>query len=207
MTSPGEIERACQTTTEQLGNTAAVLPLHGKLQPEEQQKVFKDFEERKIIFATNVAETSVTIPGIKYIVDTGLAKELCFDPKRNMNSLEVRVISKSSAEQRKGRAGRTSAGNCYRLYSQEDYKGMPDKMLPEILRVALTHTVLKLYEFGIANILAFEFVEQPDSTSLQAAIESLQFLGAVKDDQLTEMGRKMAAFPIDPHLVKILLMP
>lgn len=204
LTSPGEIERACQTTTEQLGNTAAVLPLHGKLQPEEQQKVFKDFEERKIIFATNVAETSVTILGIKYIVDTGLAKELCFDPKRNMNSLEVRVISKSSAEQRKGRAGRTSAGNCYRLYSQEDYKGMPDKMLPEILRVALTHTVLKLYEFGIANILAFEFVEQPDSTSLQAAIESLQFLGAVKDDQLTEMGRKMAAFPIDPHLVKIL---
>ena len=204
LTSPGEIERACQTTKDQLGNTATVLPLHGKLQPEEQQKVFKDLEERKIIFATNVAETSITIPGIKYIVDTGLAKELCFDPKRNMNSLEVRVISKSSAEQRKGRAGRTSAGNCYRLYSQDDYKDMPDKMLPEILRVALTHTVLKLYEFGIANILTFEFVEQPDSSSLQAAIESLQFLGAVRDDQLTEMGRKMAAFPIDPHLVKIL---
>ena len=204
LTSPGEIERACQTTKDQLGNTAVVLPLHGKLQPEDQQKVFKDFEERKIIFATNVAETSVTIPGIKFIVDTGLAKELCFDPKRNINSLEVRVISKSSAEQRKGRAGRTSAGNCYRLYSQDDYKVMPDKMLPEILRVALTHTVLKLYEFGIANILTFEFVEQPDSSSLQAAIESLQFLGAVTDDKLTEMGRKMAAFPIDPHLVKIL---
>ena len=205
LTSPGEIERACQTTNDQLGNTATVLPLHGKLQPEEQQKVFKDFEERKIVFATNVAETSVTIPGVKYIVDTGLAKELCFDPKRNMNSLEVRIISKSSAEQRKGRAGRTSPGKCYRLYSEDDYKGMPSKMLPEILRVALTHTALKLYEFGIANILTFEFVEQPDSSALQAAIESLQFLGAIRDDQLTDVGRKMAAFPIDPHLVKILL--
>ena len=205
LTSPPDIEKACQQTTDKLGNEALVLPLHGKLQPDEQQKIFsEDHDKRKIIFATNVAETSVTIPGVKYVVDTGLAKELCFDPKRNMNSLEVRIISKSSAEQRKGRAGRTSAGKCFRLYSEELYEGMPKKMLPEILRVALSSAVLKLYEFGISDILSFQFVESPDLLALEAAIDNLKFLGAIKDDKLTDLGRQMASLSMDPHLAKIL---
>ena len=205
LTNPLEIEKACQQTTEKVGNGALVLPLHGKLQPEDQRKVFEDNEKRKIIFATNIAETSVTIPGVKCVVDTGLAKELCFDPKKNLNSLEVRIISKSSAEQRKGRAGRTSAGKCYRLYSEKVHQDMPDKMLPEILRVALSSAALKLYEFGVKDILSFDFVEQPDQTALKTAVESLVFLGAVKDHRLTDLGKKMASLPTDPHLSKILL--
>ena len=207
LTSPAETERACQILNGKVDDRAVVLPLHGKLQPQEQQKVFQKFNgKRKIIFATNVAETSVTIPGVKYIVDSGLAKELCFDPKRSMNSLEVRIISKSSAEQRKGRAGRTSEGKCYRLYSQDLYNDtMPDRMLPEILRVQLAHAILKLYEFGISDILAFDFVEQPDPVALTAAAETLAFLGAVKDGQLTELGKKIAVLPLDPQLSKVLL--
>ena len=205
LTSAAEIEKACQSTTNKLGNSALVLPLHGKLTPDEQQKVFQYDEQRKIVFATNVAETSVTIPGVKYIVDTGLAKELCFDAKKNMNSLEVRIISKSSAEQRKGRAGRTSAGKCYRLYSEAMYDEMLDKSLPEILRVTLETTALKLHEFGIRDVLSFDFVEEPDRAALKKAVENLEFLEAIKDGYLTDLGRQMAALPIDPHLSKILL--
>ena len=206
LTSAAEIEQACQITSLRLKNEALVLPLHGKLQPDEQQKVFQCcLGVRKIIFATNVAETSVTIPGVKYIVDSGLAKELKFDPKKNMNSLEVSMISKSSAEQRKGRAGRTSAGKCYRMYSEDLYSTMQDMMVPEMLRVTLSHTVLKLYEFGITDILDFDFVEHPEPSALIAAIESLEFLGAVKDGKLTAVGKKMCALPIDPHFSKVLL--
>ena len=204
LTSAVEIERACQLTSNKLRDSAVILPLHGKLQPEDQQKVFKEYNKRKIVFSTNVAETSVTIPGVKCIVDTGLAKELCFDPKKNMNSLEVRLISKSSAEQRKGRAGRTSAGKCYRLYSEDVYSRMPKKSLPEILRVTLASTVLKLYEFGVTDVLGFEFVEEPDRVTLEVAEKSLKFLGAIEDGHLTELGKKMAALPIDPHHSKIM---
>ena len=205
--APMEIERACESLSKELpAANSIVLPLHGKLQPEDQQKVFHEYDgKRKIVLCTNIAETSVTIPGVKYIVDTGLAKELCFDPKRNMNSLEVRVISQSSAEQRKGRAGRTSAGKCYRLYSEEEYQAMQPQMLPEILRVHLAHACLKLYEFGISDILSFDFVEHPDPVALKAAVETLVFLGAVSEEKLTEVGKSMAALPLDPHLAKILL--
>ena len=205
--APMEIERACESVRKNLSPAnSIVLPLHGKLQPEDQQKVFHKYDgKRKIVLCTNIAETSVTIPGVKYIVDTGLAKELCFDSKRNMNSLEVRVISQSSAEQRKGRAGRTSAGKCYRLYSEEEYQAMQPQMLPEILRVHLAHACLKLYEFGISDILSFDFVEHPDPVALKAAVETLIFLGAVSEEKLTDVGKSMAALPLDPHLAKILL--
>ncbi len=186
-------------------NTACILPLHGKLQPEDQQKVFKDYPQRKIIFSTNVAETSITILGVKYIVDSGVVKELCFDAKKNMNSLEVRDISKSSAEQRKGRAGRTSAGKCYRLYSEDTYKNMSERMVPEILRVSLAGTVLKLHELGITDVLGFDFIEKPEEAALIYAVETLEFLGAVCNGRLTNIGRSMAALPVDPRLAKIIL--
>ena len=204
---PMGIEKACESLSLELpAANSIVLPLHGKLQPEDQQKVFHEYDgKRKIVLCTNIAETSVTIPGVKYIVDSGLAKELCFDPKRSMNSLEVKVISQSSAEQRKGRAGRTSAGKCYRLYSEEEYQSMKPRMLPEILRVHLAHACLKLYEFGISNILSFDFVEQPDYDALKAALETLIFLGAVNEEKLTDVGKSMAVLPLDPHLAKILL--
>ena len=114
------------------------------------------------------------------------------------------LISRSSAEQRKGRAGRTSPGKCYRLYSKHVYDRLPNKSLPEILRVTLASTVLKLYEFGVTDVISFNFVEEPDRATLEAAVESLGFLGAVRDGCLTELGKKMAALPIDPHHSKIL---
>ena len=206
LTSAAEIDRACVAMTERVGDTAVVLPLHGKMQPDDQQKVFQMYGLRKIVFATNVAETSVTIPGVKYIVDTGLAKELFFNPKKNMNSLEVRPISKSSAEQRKGRAGRTSEGKCYRLYSDEVHAAMTERTAPEILRVHLTHAALKLFQLGVGNILQFDFVEAPSQDALCKAMETLEFLEAVKDNELTDLGKQMAVLPIDPQFAKILFL-
>lgn len=206
LTSALEIDRACAALTRTVGDTAVVLPLHGRLQPDDQQKVFQHYGLRKIVFATNVAETSVTIPGVKYIVDTGLVKELIFDPKKNMNSLEVRPISKSSAEQRKGRAGRTSEGKCYRLYSPEVYDTLSERTAPEILRVHLTHAALKLFQLGVGNILQFDFVEAPDQDALSKAMETLHFLEAVKGNELTDLGKRMAILPIDPQLAKILFL-
>ena len=206
LTNPVEIERACTLAKETLKNEATVLPLHGKLQPEDQKKIFLAAEKgkRKVVFSTNVAETSVTIPGVVYVIDTGLAKELCYDPKKNMNSLEIRPISKSSADQRKGRAGRTCPGECYRLYSERDYADMRDDSVPEILRITLAFAVIKLYEFGIEDIHSFEFVESPDRKALDEAIENLKFLGAIKDGKLTKLGEKMALLPLDPNLSKVL---
>ena len=205
LTSPGEVEQACQSLEELTKNSAIVLPLHGKLQPDDQQKVFMSYPQRKIVFSTNVAETSVTIPGVKYIIDSGRAKELCFDAKKNMNSLEVRPISKSSAEQRKGRAGRLSAGKCYRLYSKDTYKEMAERMVPEILRVSLAGTVLKLHELGIRDVLTFDFIEKPEESALKFAVETLEFLGAVSAGRLTNIGKSMAALPIHPRLAKVIL--
>ena len=206
LTCAPEIERACKAI-QHLNDTAVILPLHGKLPPEQQQEVFIEFKhKRKIIFSTNVAETSITIPGVKYVVDTGLAKEMQFDCRKNMDSLEVRMISKSSAEQRKGRAGRVSSGKCYRLYSSDDYtSNMPERTKPEILRIQLSQVVLKLFEFGVPNVLTFDFVEDPDRDALEAAVETLKFIGALKDDALTDVGKKMAALPLNPQLAKVLL--
>ena len=206
LTCAPEIEKACRAM-EHLSHEATILALHGKLPPEEQQKVFEiSNNKRKIIFSTNVAETSVTIPGVKYVVDTGLAKEMHFDTKKSMDSLEVQLISKSSAEQRKGRAGRVSSGKCYRLYTFEDYTSkMPDRAKPEILRIQLSQVVLKMLEFGVSNVLTFDFVEHPDRIALEAAVETLKFVGAIHENSLTETGKKMAALPLKPQLSKVLL--
>ena len=205
LTCAQEIERACREI-QHLSKKAIILPLHGKLPPEEQQKVFDEYSnKRKIIFSTNVAETSVTIPGIKYIVDTGLAKEMQFNSRKNMDSLEVRLISKSSAEQRKGRAGRISSGKCYRLYTADEYDYMAERTNPEILRIQLSQVVLKLFEFGVPDVLTFDFVEHPDRPALEAAVETLKFVGALQDNVLTDVGKKMATLPLNPQLAKVLL--
>ena len=207
LTSPHEVELACQLMSDMVDNESAiVLPLHGKLQTQDQQKVFHHYEDkRKVVFSTNVAETSVTIDGVKFVVDTGMAKELHFDPKRNMNTLEVCWISKTSAEQRKGRAGRTCPGKCFRLYSIELYAAMRDRMLPELLRVQLSHVVLKIYEFGLKEVLEFDFVEQPDPSTLKKAVEMLKFVEAIDDRGLTARGKTLATLPIDPQFGKVLL--
>ncbi|KAL9956542.1 hypothetical protein ACROYT_G038030 [Oculina patagonica] len=206
LTSPLETECACEDLEKVAPDPSLVcLPLHGKLHQEEQRRVFKEYVgKRKVIFATNCAETSITIPGIRYVVDTGMVKEMKFEPKRNKSSLEVTTINKSSAEQRKGRAGRTQAGKCYRLYSEEEYAVMKDRSKPEISRVHLGQAVLKLMELGIENITEFEFMESPPPESIKLAQEALKSLGATANGQLTELGHKIARVPLEPHLAKVL---
>ena len=206
LTSPAETERACEMLTKVERDANLVcLPLHGKLRQEEQKKVFEeDGDKRKVVFATNCAETSITIPGIKYVVDTGMVKEMKFEPKRNKSSLEVTTINKSSAEQRKGRAGRTQAGKCFRLYSKEVYEAMEDQSKPEILRVHLGQVVLKLMELGIEDVRDFDFVESPSFDSITLALELLNSLGAITNGKLTQLGGKIARVPVEPRLAKVI---
>ncbi|XP_046356009.2 ATP-dependent RNA helicase DEAH12, chloroplastic-like [Haliotis rufescens] len=203
VTSPLETEKCSEDFNNRLqGRTDfKCLVLHGQIQPDEQQLVFQDTPSgvRKIVFATNSAETSITIPGIKYVIDTGLAKEKRYDPRRNMSTLSVVLISRSSADQRKGRAGRTGPGKCYRLYSEETYHEMEAVSLPEILKVHLGQAMLKLTELGI-NPLEYEFVQSPGPSAIATAMTTLEELGAVKDNKITEEGRELARFPVEPRL-------
>ncbi|XP_063398977.1 uncharacterized protein LOC134683600 [Mytilus trossulus] len=201
LTSPLEVERCCNAFENALNSEAdfICLPLHGRLQPIEQQKVFDPPPKgkRKIVFATNSAETSITIPGIKYVIDTGVAKEMQFDPKRNISALCVTTITKSSADQRKGRAGRTDAGKCFRLYSLDTYNDMARNSRPEILRVHLGHALLKLMELGVVP-LDFDFVQAPPREMMDAAMETLESVGAVSNGKITQLGKWIAKLPIDP---------
>ena len=208
MTSGMETEKAVTMMQNMKGSgNTTILQLHGKLQPEEQQLVFQPTEQgkRKVVFATNCAETSITIPGITVIIDTGMVKEMKYDPKRNMKSLELTMINKSSAEQRKGRAGRTECGTCYRLYTEDEYTNMPDSSLPEILRVHLGQALLTLINLGVEDPLTFDFVESPTTDALLKAMESLVDLQAVVDGKLTDLGSMLAKFPVDPCLGKVIL--
>ncbi|VDI41954.1 ATP-dependent RNA helicase DHX8/PRP22 [Mytilus galloprovincialis] len=201
LTSPNEIEKCCNSFEKALQDKSKFicLPLHGRLQPQEQQKVFDPSPEgkRKIVFATNSAETSITIPGIRYVIDSGVAKEMQYDPKKNISTLSVTNITKSSAEQRKGRAGRTEPGKCYRLYTENTYEKMEANTKPEILRVHLGQALLKLYELGV-NPLEFDFVQKPTQQLLDTAVETLELVGAVSENRITDLGKWIAKLQIDP---------
>eukprot|EP00105_Crassostrea_gigas_P035389 XP_019919537.1 PREDICTED: ATP-dependent RNA helicase DEAH12, chloroplastic-like [Crassostrea gigas] len=178
-----------------------ILPLHGKLQTDEQKLVFKDspIGRRKIVLATNVAETSVTIPGIKYVVDTGAVKELSYDPRKKVSALRVVKITKSSADQRKGRAGTTSPGKCYRIYSKQDYDAMLSTSIPEIQKIHLGHAILKLLQLDV-DPLEFDFVQAPERISMENAFEHLSKLGAIEDGKISPLGKWIAKLPFEPAL-------
>ncbi|CAH1800432.1 unnamed protein product [Owenia fusiformis] len=209
--TPMDTEQACEILHRYIGKKESFecFPFHGKLQPDEQSKVFKPVEKdgvRKIIFATNSAETSLTIVGVKYVVDSGLVKEKRFDPKRNMSSLDVVMINKSSANQRKGRAGRTQSGKCYRMYSEEDYNNMEENDTPEILRVNLGLTILQLLDLGIEDPMNFDFIQPPSKDATKTAYESLCILGLIKEREITESGRKVSKLNLEPRLGLLTLM-
>ena len=203
LTSAGEIQKCCDMFQQKMQNATnyKCFQLHGQLQADEQQKVFEPLErnKRKIVFATNCAETSITIDGIKYVIDTGVAKEMRYDAKRNIRSLDVTVISQSSAEQRKGRAGRTAPGKCYRLYSKRSYQAMSTISLPEILKTHLGHALLKLAELGVTPDM-YDFVQSPSPEAISGALNTLAQLGALQDGVITEAGRWIAKLPFDPKL-------
>lgn len=202
ITSPVEAEKSCEKFSAKVtGRNFQCLQLHGKLKPEEQQSVFEPSPKgvRKIVFATNSAETSITIPGVKYVIDTGVVKEMRFDPKKKMNCLSIVPVSQSSSNQRKGRAGRTSPGVCYRLYSQADFQQMEKTGKSEILRVNLGQALLKLLQLNV-DPLSFDFVESPDKNTMKDVMATLQQLGAVKKNNLTDVGKWIANLPLEPRL-------
>jgi ATP-dependent RNA helicase DHX8/PRP22 len=203
LTTPAETEKACEYWSQE--KELECLPLHGKLQPWEQQRVFQSTSagKRKVVFATNCAETSITIPGIKYVIDTGLVKENRYDPIKNMSMLDVRKASKSSVEQRKGRAGRIEAGKCFRLFTKDDFDQMETSTKPEILRVQLGHAVLSVMSAGVPDPLQFDFVQSPGSEALKLAMADLVSIGAVEDCHLTDLGRTICKLQLSPRLGKL----
>ena len=183
-----------------------ILPLYGELPPEEQDRAVKPSPGRKVIVATNVAETSLTIPGVRAVVDAGLARIARFDPHRGIDTLLVEPVSQASAEQRAGRAGRTGPGRCIRLWSQTDHEARPLREVPEIKRVDLSETILLLLSSGWGDAATFPWYEKPDEKALQRALTVLADLGAVDTQgKLTPIGRRMSVFPAHPRYARMLL--
>ena len=183
-----------------------ILPLYGELPPEEQDRAVKPSPGRKVIVATNVAETSLTIPGVRAVVDAGLARIARFDPHRGIDTLLVEPVSQASAEQRAGRAGRTGPGRCIRLWSQTDHEARPLREVPEIKRVDLSETILLLLSSGWGEAATFPWHEKPDDKALQRALTVLADLGAVDaQGKLTNLGRRMSVFPAHPRYARMLL--
>jgi ATP-dependent helicase HrpA len=178
-----------------------LLPLYSRLSNEEQEKVFDDFPgKRKVIVATNIAETSLTIDGIIHVIDSGLAKMNFYNPKTFTSSLIEIPISKASSNQRKGRAGRTQPGICYRLYPHKDFESRELFTLEEIFRTDLSEVVLRMAELGIKDFESFDFLSQPEREGIASAVETLSLFDAIDDNRdLTETGRMMVEFPMLPR--------
>lgn len=184
------------------------FPLYGRLPQNEQQKVFAPSRHRKVIVATNIAETSLTIDGIYYVIDTGLARISQYSSTTHLQSLPIMPISRSSADQRKGRCGRIAPGICYRLYSQEDYETRPEFTCPEIQRSNLSDAVLRMLSLGIHDLVHFPFPDPPQKRYFHAALINLHELSAITqidDPRLTHTGKILAHLPVDPRLGRILL--
>ncbi|KAE8783466.1 putative pre-mRNA-splicing factor ATP-dependent RNA helicase [Hordeum vulgare] len=215
LTGQEEIDQACNSLHERmklLGNDVPELlvnPVYSALPTEMQSKIFEPAPtgKRKVVVATNIAEASITIDGIYYVVDPGFAKLNVYNPKRGLDSLVITPISQASAKQRAGRAGRTGPGKCYRLYTESAYRNeMPATTVPEIQRINLGWTVLNMKAMGINELVSFDFMDPPAPQALTSAMEQLYSLGALDEEGLlTKLGRKMAEFPQEPPLSKMLL--
>src|SRR5262249_22769744 len=183
----------------------AVLPLHGDLLAEQQDAALLHLDRRKVVLATNVAETSVTIEGISGVVDTGLARMLTFDPALGLDRLEIIPISRASADQRAGRAGRTRPGVCIRLWSASAHRARPEQTEPEIRRVDLAGAALQLFALRESDVMRFPWPEPPREESVQQALALLRRLEAIDDTGLTPLGEAIACLPIHPRLGRLLV--
>ena len=183
-----------------------VLPLYARLTPAEQQKIFAPMPGRKIVLSTNVAETSLTVPGIRYVIDSGTARISRYSYRAKVQRLPVEAVSQASANQRKGRCGRVEPGICVRLYSEEDFLARPAFTDPEILRTNLAAVILQMLHMRLGDIEAFPFIEPPDGKAIKDGFTLLQELSAVnREGQLTPIGRQLARLPIDPRLGRMVL--
>jgi len=215
LTGQEEIDTSCEVLYERmkaLGPNVPellILPVYAQLPPEMQSRIFEPAPEgsRKVVIATNIAETSITIDGIYYVVDPGFVKQNAYDPKLGMDSLVVTPISQAQATQRAGRAGRTGPGKCFRLYTEAAFQSeMLPTTIPEIQRQNLSLTILMLKAMGINDLLHFDFMDPPPINTMLTALEELYALGALDDEGLlTRLGRRMSDFPMDPSLAKVVI--
>lgn len=191
-----------------------ILPLFGRLSTGDQQRIFRPGGRRRIILSTNIAETSLTVPGIRYVVDCGLARVSRYSPHSRTQRLPIEPVAQSSADQRKGRCGRVSNGICYRLYSEDDYKGRPRFTTPEIHRSNLAAVILRMMAFRLGDVRTFPFIDPPADNAIRGGYRLLSELGAVRSDiqadnedayQLTKLGRRLAHLPVDPTVARMLL--
>jgi len=191
-----------------------LLPLFGRLANDDQQRIFHPGGRRRIILSTNIAETSLTVPGIRYVVDTGLARVSRYSPHSRTQRLPIEPIAQSSAEQRKGRCGRVSNGVCYRLYDEQDFLARPRYTTPEIHRANLASVILRMMAFRLGDIRSFPFIDPPAENAIVGGYRLLAELGAVRGDdesphaddyRLTRLGRRLAQIPVDPTVARMLL--
>ena len=222
LTGEEDIQHACRKIRIEVNDLIAqdpdtvgplyCIPLYASLSPQQQQRVFDPAPSprvpngppgRKVIISTNIAETSLTIDGIVYVVDPGFSKQKLYNPRTRVESLLVSPISKASAQQRTGRAGRTRPGKCFRLYTEKDFlKELEEQTHPAILRSNLANTVLELVKAGIKDLVRFDWVDAPAPETLMRALEQLNYLAALDDDgNLTPMGSMMSEFPLDPQVL------
>ncbi|MFN3407570.1 MAG: ATP-dependent RNA helicase HrpA [Limisphaerales bacterium] len=205
---PGErdIREARDQLEGRLGREAEIIPLFGRLSAGEQQRAFAPGARRKVVVATNIAETSLTIPGIRFVIDAGLARISRYNPRTRTRRLPIEPVSQSSANQRKGRAGRVQAGVCLRLYAEDDFAKRPAFTQPEIQRANLAEVILRMKAFGLGDIETFPFLQPPTPAAIAAGYALLQELGALDAQRaLTGLGRDLARLPIDPTLGRMLL--
>ena len=222
LTGEQEIEQACDEIREKSRSMGAdvpelvVYPLYSSLPPQAQRKIFSAAPGprvpggppgRKVVISTNIAETSLTIDGIVYVVDPGFSKQKVYNPRIRVESLLVSPISRASARQRAGRAGRTRPGKCFRLYTEKSFhEDLQETTYPEILRSKMSNVVLTLKKLGIDDLVHFDFMDPPAPETLMRALELLNYLGALDDEgEMTELGFQMSELPLDPQLAKLIL--
>ncbi|UQU68040.1 ATP-dependent RNA helicase HrpA [Couchioplanes caeruleus] len=215
-----EIRDTAEALTKQDLRNTEIVPLYGRLSAAEQHKVFERHTGRRVVLATNVAETSLTVPGIKYVIDPGTARISRYSSRLKVQRLPIEPVSQASANQRKGRCGRTSEGICIRLYSQGDFEGRPAFTEPEILRTNLASVILQMTNLGLGDLAAFPFIDPPDRRNVTDGVKLLEELGALdnapsnhpttthrpaKGHRLTPMGRQLAQLPVDPRLARMVI--
>ncbi|MEG8276122.1 ATP-dependent RNA helicase HrpA [Streptomyces sp. AHA2] len=206
-----EIRDTADALTKKNYRSTEILPLYARLSHAEQHRVFQPHTGRRIVLATNVAETSLTVPGIKYVIDPGFARISRYSHRTKVQRLPIEPVSQASANQRKGRCGRTSDGICIRLYSEDDFDARPEFTDAEILRTNLASVILQMTAAGLGDIEKFPFIDPPDHRNIRDGVQLLQELGALDPAQkdprkrLTDTGRKLAQLPVDPRLARMVL--
>lgn len=211
---PGEreIREAAEALRKHHPQHTEILPLFARLSAQEQEKIFKPGNARRIVLATNVAETSLTVPGIRYVVDTGLARVKRYSYRNKVEQLQIESVAQAQANQRAGRCGRVADGICIRLYEESDFLGRPAFPDPEIMRSSLASVILRMKSLGLPDVVAFPFVDPPNGRAVADGYQLLQELGAVEEaaqngasPALTPLGKKLARLPVDPRVGRMLL--